>query len=58
MHLFQQLARCAGKSARSANFPMDGLEAMACVKIHREVGTRGLFFALLFGEAKSSLKFH
>jgi hypothetical protein len=32
---------------------MDGLGAMACVKIHREVGTRGLFFALL-----SCLPFH
>jgi hypothetical protein len=35
---------------------MDSLGALARVKIHREVGTRGLFFALLFGEAKSSLK--
>jgi ribosome-associated protein len=35
---------------------VDGLDAMACVKIHRKVGTRGALFALLFGQTKSKLK--
>jgi hypothetical protein len=37
---------------------MDGVEAQASGKIHRKVGTRGAFFVLLFGQAKSKLKFH